>query len=334
MTVCVLESSCIHVYNGVVSRKREPSAVASSNHRGTGIFRRSVSKQLSLGFKDALDGLPGVADLKRVGERPSLKSYLADIWGRRLFIYVGARGQASTSYSRDRLGLLWLIIRPLLDAVFYYVIFALLLKVDRGMPNFTAWLLVGLFMFQFTQRSMTAGVSLIRSSKSMIRAFAFPRASLAISNVMRELMLAVPSFVVMIILIAVLPPHAMPTGYAVFMIPLLAIQLTMNLGLVLFLARIAASMPDFARLMSFIQRVLFYGSGVIIPITNFPLPPVLETIITANPLFVMLEMYRSLLVYGEPPAAGQWLYLLAWAGGLLIVGFLAFWWAEEKYGRE
>lgn len=308
--------------------------MVSGNHRGTGIFRRSVSKRLSPEFKEALDGLPGVAELKRVGERPRLSSYLADLWDRRLFIYVGARGEASTSHSRDRLGLLWLIIRPLLDAVFYYVVFALLLKVDRGMDNYIAWLLVGLFMFQFTQRSMTAGVGLIRGSKSMIRAFAFPRASLAISNVTRELMLAVPSFATMIVLIAVIPPHAIPTPLIVLMLPLLAVQLLLNLGLVLLLARLGAMVPDFARLMSFIQRVLFYGSGVIIPITRFPMPPTVEAIVTGNPLFVMVEMYRSILVYGEPPAAGAWLTLLAWAVGVFVVGFVVFWWAEESYGRE
>ncbi|MGO1405860.1 ABC transporter permease [Agrococcus casei] len=308
--------------------------MASANHRGTGIFRRSVSKRLSPEFKEALDGLPGVPQLKRVGERPRLGSYLADLWDRRLFIYVGARGEASTSHSRDRLGLLWLIIRPLLDAVFYYVIFALLLKVDRGMDNFVAWLLVGLFMFQFTTRSITAGVGLIRGSKAMIRAFTFPRASLAISNVTRELLLAIPSFATMLVLIAVIPPHALPTPLFLLMVPLLAVQLLVNLGLVLVLARVGALLPDFARLMSFIQRVLFYGSGVIIPILNYELPQWVERIVTGNPLFVMLEMYRSILVYGEPPAAGDWLYFLAWAVGAFLVGFVVFWWAEESYGRE
>lgn len=308
--------------------------MASANHRGTGIFRRSVSKRLSPEFKEALDGLPGVPQLKRVGERPRLGSYLADLWDRRLFIYVGARGEASTSHSRDRLGLLWLIIRPLLDAVFYYVIFALLLKVDRGMDNFIAWLLVGLFMFQFTSRPMSAGVNLIRGSKAMIRAFAFPRASLAVSNVMRELLLAIPSFVTMIVLIAIIPPHAWPTGLIFLMVPLLAVQLLLNLGLVLLLARLGALLPDFARLMSFIQRVLFYGSGVIIPITRFEVNPWVDAVVTSNPLFVMLEMYRSILVYGEPPSAGDWFYLMVWAVGAFLVGFVVFWWAEESYGRE
>lgn len=308
--------------------------MASGNHRGTGIFRRSISKRLSAEFKEELDGLPGVAQLKRVGERPNLGNYLADLWDRRLFIYVGARGEASTSHSRDRLGLLWLIIRPLLDAVFYYVIFALLLKVDRGMDNFIAWLLVGLFMFQFTSRSMSAGVSLIRSSKSMIRAFAFPRASLAIANVTRELLLAVPSFLTMLALIALIPPHSWPTGLIFLMVPMLAVQLLLNLGLVLFVARLGAMLPDFARLMSFIQRVLFYGSGVIIPITRFEMPQWVEAIITNNPLFVMLEMYRDILVYGEAPPAGDWLHFLAWAVGAFLVGFVVFWWAEESYGRE
>lgn len=308
--------------------------MANANHRGTGIFRRSIAKQLSPDFKDALDGLPGVAELKRVGERQPLGSYLAHLWDRRLFIYVGARGEASTSHARDRLGLLWLIIRPLLDAVFYFVIFALLLKVDRGMDNFIAWLLVGLFMFQFTTRVMTSGVGLVRGSRAMIRAFAFPRASLAFSMVTRELLLAVPSFATMIVLIALVPPHAWPTWLILLMVPMLAVQLLLNLGLALLLARFGAMLPDFARLMSFVQRVLFYGSGVIIPILNFDLPPWVETLVTSNPLFVMLEMYRAILIYGELPAAGDWLYFLSWAIGTFIVGFVAFWWAEESYGRE
>lgn len=308
--------------------------MSEQDFRGAGIFRRSISKRLSPAFKEELDGLPGVAQLKRVGQRPGLHSYLADLWDRRLFIYVGARGEASTSHSRDRLGLLWLIIRPLLDAVFYYVIFALLLKVDRGMDNFIAWLLVGLFMFQFSSRSMSAGVSLVRNSKAMIRAFAFPRASLAISNVTRELLLAIPSFATMLVLIAVIPPHAMPTPIYLLIVPLLAVQLLLNLGLVLLLARLGAWLPDFARLMSFIQRVLFYGSGVIIPIMNYDLPPVVGTIVEGNPLYKMLEMYRSILIYGEAPPAADWLYFLMWAVGVFLIGFMVFWWAEESYGRE
>lgn len=307
--------------------------MAKGNVTRGGIFRRATSSRLSLEFKDALDGLPGVAQLRRIGTRPPLKQYLSELWGRRLFIYVGARGDARTSHANDRLGLVWLILRPLLDAVFYYLIFALLLKVDRGMDNFIAWLLVGLFMFQFTSRSMTGGVTLIRSSKSVLRAFAFPRASLALSLVTRELLLSVPSFATMIVLIAVIPPHALPGIPIVFFVPLLATQLVFNLGATLLLARLGALVPDLARLMGFVQRVLFYGSGVIIPITRYPLPPWAEAIITGNPLFVMLEMYRSILVYGELPSSGDWLYLLAWAVGMLLVGFVAFWSAEEKYGR-
>ena len=135
---------------------------------------------------------------------------------------------------------MWLIIRPLLDAVFYYAIFVLLLGVDRGMNNFIAWLLVGLFMFQFTSRTMSAGVNLIRTSKALIRAFAFPRASLAVTLVTRELLLSVPSFVTVIVLIAAIPPHAIPSPAIVFVLPLLVIQLILNLGLVLFMARVGA----------------------------------------------------------------------------------------------
>ena len=70
--------------------------------------------------------------LQPVGIRPALATYLNDLWGRRHFIWMDSRHRVATSNSRNRLGSVWLILRPILDAAFYYVIFGLVLKMSGG----------------------------------------------------------------------------------------------------------------------------------------------------------------------------------------------------------
>ena len=69
--------------------------------------------------------------------------------------------------------------------MFYFVIFALILKVDRGMENFPAFIIIGVLMFRSTMRR-SAEAHQLHSRKAMIRAFTFPRASLPISAEMRD----------------------------------------------------------------------------------------------------------------------------------------------------
>src|SRR6476661_5359838 len=47
----------------------------------------------------------------------------------------------------------WQILTPLLNVAVYYLIFGLILNTKRGVPDFIAFLVIGVFIFNFTQRS-------------------------------------------------------------------------------------------------------------------------------------------------------------------------------------
>lgn len=297
--------------------------------------RKSGASALSGPFRDQLETQYGdLSHLRRVGTRPPLREYFTELIDRRHFIWAGARGEAVTRYSNERLGVAWYVLRPLLDAAFYWFVFGVLLNVTRGMENYTAFIIIGVFMFQLSSRAITGGVSLIRNSKPMIRAFAFPRAALGASMVLRDLMSSMPAIAMMFILIVAIPPHEAPNVTWSFFPVILALQLTMSLGFVLFFGWLGARMPDLAQAMSFISRLLMYGSAVIFPISRFIDQPALLTIIEANPIYVVLNMYRMTLIDGAAPPLENWLQLTAWAVGALVVGFSLFWWDEERYGRE
>ena len=274
-------------------------------------------------------------DLSVVGIRPSLATYIAELWARRHFIWMDAQHRVLSQNSRNRLGSVWLLLRPLMDAAFYFLIFGLVLDVRReGIDNYGAYIIIGVLMFRATATSVTSSPNALVSGKAMIRAFSFPRAAIPISAVLRDGLQMVWAVGAMLLMIAVIPPHEYPRFTWLLIIPLLALQWCLNLGLTFILARVGFRFPDTTQLMSFVSRVLMYGSGVIFPIDQMLTHPVAQAVIEANPIFQMLRMYRQVLMEGTLPAAESWMILGGWAGGLLLFGFLYFWHGEASYGDE
>src|SRR5699024_8940245 len=108
---------------------------------------------------DALDarGLNS-GDLTQVGVRPRLGEYVSQLWERRHFIAMDARHRVATQNSRNHLGGLWLLLRPLLDALMYYLIFGIILsRVFEGVDNVGAYIVIGVLTFRSTMRSISSG---------------------------------------------------------------------------------------------------------------------------------------------------------------------------------
>lgn len=273
--------------------------------------------------------------LSPVGVRPGLDEYIVQLWKRRHFIWMDARHRVLSQNSRNRLGSVWLLLRPLMDAAFYFIIFGLVLNISReGIDNYGAYIIIGVLMFRATATSITSSPGSLSSGKAMIRAFSFPRAALPISAVLRDGLQMVWAVGAMLVMIAIIPPHVYPTPTWFLIIPILIMQWALNLGITFFLARVGFLFPDTVQLMSFVSRVLMYGSGVIFPIDQLLTHPVASAVIEANPIFQMLRMYRQVLMEGTTPPTESWLILGGWAGGLVLFGFLFFWRGEVSYGDE
>lgn len=274
-----------------------------------------------------------VAGLTPVGVRPRLGEYLAQLWQRRHFIWTDARHRVATQNSRNLLGSVWLVLRPLLDALLYFVVFGLILDMSSRHENFAAYVVIGVLMFRATMRSISQGTSTLVSGRAMIRAFSFPRASLAISSELRDTLQMQYTIGVVLFAIMVIPPvHEMPRPSWLLIIPIYALQFVLNLGITLFVARLGFMLPDISQLMTVAGRFLMYGSGVIFPIERFLDHPVVNAVVQVNPIYQMISMYRQVLMDGGVPPLESWLILGGWALGLLLFGFLFFWRGEETYG--
>lgn len=275
------------------------------------------------------------------GARPGLAEYIRKLYGRRHFILAFSQAKLTAQYSQAKLGQLWQVATPLLNAFVYFLIFGLILGAGRGMETsvYIPFLVTGVFVFAFTQTSVMAGVKSISGNLGLVRALHFPRASLPISFALQQLQQLMFS---MIVLLAVVVAFgSLPSLSWVLVLPVLVLQFLFNTGLALIMARLGSKTPDLAQLMPFIMRTWMYASGVMfsIPLMLADKPNVPSWIVDVlqyNPAAIYMDLIRFALIDGygsENLPQHVWASGLAWSLLVGIAGFVYFWKAEERYGR-
>lgn len=264
--------------------------------------------------------------------RPPFFSYIRQLWERRYFIQSFATSRTATMYAGARLGQVWQVLTPLLNAGVYFLLFGLLLQTSKTIPNFIAFLVTGVFVFSFTQRSVTSGASAITSNLGLIRALHFPRATLPLTLTLIELQQMLISVGVLVVIVLLTGEPI--TWFWLLIIPALILQTIFNTGLCMALARIGSRMTDITQLLPFITRTWLYMSGVFFSIPQkMHAHPKLRDIMMGNPATVYIELVRDAFMdrHDAPPWA--WFAAIIWAVVMFCVGFWYFWRAEETYGR-
>ncbi|RNI21050.1 ABC transporter permease [Flexivirga caeni] len=272
--------------------------------------------------------------LKRAGSRASLADYTRELWQRRYFIAEFSRATNASGYSSSMLGQYWQVLTPLLNAGVYYVMFGLILGTSRHVHNYTGFLVVGVFVFQFIQTSINSGSRALQSYKSLARTLRFPRAvfPLASTSIALEQLLA--SLVVLV-------PIILLTGESIRVqwievVPALALVTMFGTGMAFIFARIGSKVPDVSQMLPFVLRVWFYFSGIMYSIQQFTKnrPAWVGETMSNNPATIYVNLFRSAFLggYGQPLTV--WLAGLAWSVVVLAAGYVYFWKAEEDYGRD
>ncbi|MFE7467282.1 ABC transporter permease [Streptomyces sp. NPDC057499] len=272
------------------------------------------------------------------GARPGLLEYIRQLWGRRHFIMAFSRAKLTAQYSQAKLGQLWQVATPLLNALVYFLIFGLILGTRKGMTQevFIPFLVTGVFVFTFTQSSVMAGVRAISGNLGLVRALHFPRASLPISFSLQQLQQLLYSMLVLAVVAVAFGSY--PGLSWLLVVPALVMQFVFNTGLALIMARLGSKTPDLAQLMPFVMRTWMYASGVMfsIPVMLKDKPAWIADVLQYNPAAIYMDLIRFALIDGygsENLPAHVWIVALGWAVLVGLVGFVYFWKAEERYGR-
>jgi teichoic acid transport system permease protein len=310
--------------------------------------------------------------LRPSAQRPPALAYIRQLWRRRHFMIAFATARNIAMYTEAKLGQLWQVLTPLLNVGVYWLIFGEILDTSKGIPDFVSFLVVGVFVFNFTQRAFISTSKVITDSLPLIRALQFPRAALPLAYVLIELQQMMMSMAVLVVIILIRGEPV--TWYWVLVIPALLLQSVFNVGVGLFVARLGSQLDDFSQLLPFLLRTWMYLSGVLFSVLTVARThwgetyPALVTVLQLNPAALYITLMRLALLQTQRQSAPgsapynkalcdawpgktqaslywskycaptinpdhYWYYAIGWAVLAMVVGFFFFWRAETRYGR-
>ena len=276
--------------------------------------------------------MASTSHLIELGRRMPASAYLRAIWNRREFAWAVPVNELRAQNMDTVLGNLWHLLNPMMLVGVYWLVFDLILDVtERGLPGipYVAFLSVGIFLFQYSQKSTIQGAKSIVGNVGLIRSMQFPRAILPLSAVIQETVALMPALVLMlvVVLLSGIPPNPLWP----LLVPLVAIQALFNLGAAFYVARFTDYFRDLQNVLPYVFRLMFYMSGVIFPASQF-VPEEYLIFFDINPLYAFVTAARDVILQGvfDP---WRWLSVLAWTLVLVTSGFFYFRANEHRYGR-
>lgn len=231
----------------------------------------------------------------------------------------------------NRLGLLWIVLKPLSLALIYGTIFHFVISGAARPANFVQYLLVGVFVMEFFTSCFGAGSKAITSNSKLVQSLGFPRILLPISVVVEQALRMIPVVILLLLLLLVLGET--PRWSWLLFVPILATMGVFNLGVALVVARLSVHARDVQQVIPIINRVLFYVSGIFFDVDGaLASYPALLTVVRLVPTYDFISISRHVLLEGVVTPPIVWIAAGAWTAVMIVFGTVFFWRDEARYG--
>jgi lipopolysaccharide transport system permease protein len=222
------------------------------------------------------------------------------------------RSEASRTYA----GFLWWIFDPLLSLAVYYVAFKYILH--RSTDNFAIFLFSGIVVYRFFSGTITRSAVSITDGHGLMQLVylhksIFPLAVLLV-NLVKFLITA------LLVIVVVWLSGIAPT-WAYLALPLLIVlEMLLIAGCSMICAAITPFFPDFHLILSTIMNLLIFVSGVFYDVRT--LSPKAQNLLRLNPVAVLIEQFRAVLLHGSWPVLTPLVWTFAESIVLLTIGWL------------
>jgi len=261
--------------------------------------------------------IPRARTAARTGD---LRDHLVRLWNNRSLLRIWVQYNIQSRYAQALLGILWIVLLPLSQALIMTVVFAQLLRISAGDVPFIAFFLAGLVPWGLFNQAIFSGMRSILNAMGLITQINFPREIIVLSALGEALVDTLFMFAAMLVINAVVGVY--PNVYYVWLPLLLLIQISMMTGLMFLLSWLSVLIRDIPQLISVLLQVVFYLCPIIYP-ENI-VPEKFRFIFVLNPIATLIESYRNIIVYYRPPDVMALIFPAALSVGLLICGYRLF----------
>lgn len=261
-----------------------------------------------------------------------LRESLASIYENRWLAGYMVQRQIAKGTKGSFLGFAWVFLTPFLMVALYTLIFSEVLdlrfrQVD-SVTNFGLYLFCGLIPFMAYTDSVNQGVTSIRGNATLVQKLVFPTEILPMTPAVAALVSQVFS---LIALVALAVAFGNDLHWTIVLLPLLMIpQLLFMLGLAYLTAVVGTYVPDIKETLRALVRASFFATPIIWP-PERAYEAGLGFLVDYNPLAILVEGYRNLVLDGQVPGLG-FLGFVAFSVVLFVLSFALFVRVKRNFG--
>jgi ABC-type polysaccharide/polyol phosphate export permease len=237
-----------------------------------------------------------------------------------------AQRQVTRTYQGSYLGFLWAFLGPLLMVALLTLIFSELIGIKsrevtgNSSLNFGLFLYCGLLPFLTYSQALSRGVSIIRRNSSLVQGVVFPLEILPLTTMIASLIQNVLGVGALLVILVVFGQSLHMTT---LLLPLVLVpQLLFTLGLTYLVAVVGTYMPDVRETLRAVIRGTFFMTPILWPTGR--IPEDWSFLVDYNPLAVLVNAYRDLILYGELPGLESAMWFSLFAAALFVVGLYLF----------
>lgn len=232
-------------------------------------------------------------------------------------------------YKQTIMGVGWALFMPLTNTAVFSIIFTRVAPIDPGVP-YPIFAYLGLIAWNFFAAALRSAVISLTSNSQLVTKVYFPREAFPLSAVI----VSFTDFMVSAtVLVAMLVYYQIPLTPAALFLPVVVvphIMLTAAFAMMLSMANL------FFRDVKYIFEVVvvlgMFATSVLYPVAA--VGGDLAAVLSLNPLTIIIDAYRDVLLFGRMPPAGPFAAAFVFSTLALLVGWVSFHRAEFKFAEN
>ena len=214
------------------------------------------------------------------------------------------------------LGIFWYLLNPILTFALLFLVFSN--RLGNDIPQYPLYLLLGIIMFNFFQASTIEATRTILNNHLLIKSINFPRESLVLGVILRNLF---SHLFEIVIFIGFLLFFGKSLIMMMLYVPIIFLFFLFTYGFCLLLSSLAVYFVDLDNIWNFAIKLIWLGTPVFYAIGGQENLFLLNKL---NPIYYFITLSRDLVVYNKIPETWIILGTVGFSMSFLIAGVLIF----------
>nr|WP_231373034.1 ABC transporter permease [Thioalkalivibrio sp. AKL10] len=249
------------------------------------------------------------------------------LWSNRRLLARLTRREVAGRYRGSVLGLFWSFLHPLLMLLVFTFVFTVVFEARWAVEqpttvHFALVLFSGLIVHALFAEVLTRAPGVVIGQANYVKKVVFPLELLPVVTACSAAFHALVSGLILLLAFAIVNGHLHPT---VLLAPVILFPLVvLSLGVGWILSSLGVFLRDIGQVTGVLATALLFLSPVFYPVSA--LPEFMQPWMVLNPLTLMIESLRDVVIWGREP---DW---LAWSLYLMVstlVAWIGFVWFQK-----